>query len=131
MNFSKSNNTNPPSEQADDSSQASLEEQQEQDFNEESANTTNSHWLFRTNFFILFGLSLVVYYSITLFFGLLVLWVGKMDAECIRVGGDPIDSSTFTDAYDLSWTTFSTVVRDVRTTLSSHKIHLPSEYFCL
>jgi hypothetical protein len=40
------------------------------------------------------------------------VWAGKLDGECVRVGGQPFEftQSAFADAFALSWTTFSTLV---------------------
>jgi hypothetical protein len=48
-----------------------------------------------------------------LIFAALILWAGRNRPVCIHVGTETFGNSTnrFGDAYALSWTTFSTVVR--------------------
>lgn len=72
------------------------------------------HWMFRVNFFFLFTLSCVVFFALTIFFAGLIIWAGRMDPQCVRVGGEEFESSgaAFADAFALSWTTFSTVVSE-------------------
>ena len=43
----------------------------------------------------------------------LIIVAGTLDPECVRIGGQPFGEvdSEFADAFALSWTTFSTVVR--------------------
>mmetsp|Transcript_38456 Transcript_38456/g.54121 ORF Transcript_38456/g.54121 Transcript_38456/m.54121 type:complete len:502 (+) Transcript_38456:80-1585(+) len=69
------------------------------------------HWMFRVNFFFLFTLSCIVFFALTIFFAGLIIAAGRMDEECVRVGGKTFDSAgtAFADAFALSWTTFSTV----------------------
>ena len=70
------------------------------------------HWMFRVNFLLLFILSCVVFFTLIVgFTGLLVL-VGKLDNECIRIGEKGFGGfggAAFADAFALSWTTFATV----------------------
>lgn len=69
------------------------------------------HWMFRVNFFFLFTLSCIVFFALTIFFAGLIIAAGRMDEECVRVGGQTFESAgtAFADAFALSWTTFSTV----------------------
>lgn len=69
------------------------------------------HWMFRVNFLFLFCLSCVVFFALTFFFAAFIIWAGNADPECVRIGGDPFGTAKFADAFALSWTTFSTVVR--------------------
>lgn len=74
------------------------------------------HWMFRVNFFFLFTLSCIVFFALTIFFAGLIIAAGRMDEECVRVGGQTFESAgtAFADAFALSWTTFSTVVRIIQ-----------------
>jgi hypothetical protein len=67
--------------------------------------------MFRVNFFFLFSLSCVVFFALTIFFAGLIIAAGRLDKDCVRVGGQPFESAgtAFADAFALSWTTFSTV----------------------
>jgi hypothetical protein len=70
-------------------------------------------YVFQTNlnFLGLVGFSCIVYYALTLFFGLMVLLSGEMDEQCVFVNGIYY-SGGFADPYHLSWQTFTTVVSD-------------------
>jgi hypothetical protein len=70
------------------------------------------HWMFRVNFFFLFALSCVVFFTLVIIFSGFIILAGKMDSECVRVGGLEFGNTSahFADAFALSWTTFSTVV---------------------
>ena len=70
------------------------------------------HWMFRVNFFFLFAMSCIVFFALTIFFAGFIIAAGRLDPECVRIGGDKFESAgtTFADAFALSWTTFSTVV---------------------
>eukprot|EP00547_Thalassionema_nitzschioides_P006460 CAMPEP_0194202110 /NCGR_PEP_ID=MMETSP0156-20130528/2215_1 /TAXON_ID=33649 /ORGANISM="Thalassionema nitzschioides, Strain L26-B" /LENGTH=541 /DNA_ID=CAMNT_0038927503 /DNA_START=23 /DNA_END=1644 /DNA_ORIENTATION=- len=69
------------------------------------------HWMFRVNFFFLFSLFCVLFFAMTIVFAGLITAAGKLDNDCVRVGGKPFESAgaAFADAFALSWTTFSTV----------------------
>jgi hypothetical protein len=69
------------------------------------------HWMFRVNFFVLFGLSCLVFFLFTTFFAGLIFTFGSLYPQCVRVGGKEFNPSFagFADAFSLSWTTFSTV----------------------
>ena len=64
------------------------------------------------NFPVLFILSCLVYFGlIVLFTGFIVL-AGTVDPTCVNIGGSSFQSAggnPFTNAFSLSWTTFSTV----------------------
>ena len=69
-------------------------------------------WTFTASFTAVFLTFLVYYFVITILFGLLLMVAGTAQPECIRSGGDQYGSNPFTkfnDAYELSWTTFTTV----------------------
>jgi hypothetical protein len=69
------------------------------------------HWMFRVNFLFLFGVMCVMFFALVIFFAGLITVAGTIDADCVRIGGEPFDSAgaAFADAFSLSWTTFSTV----------------------
>lgn len=67
------------------------------------------HWTHRSSFMAVF-LSLTVFFLvITISFALFIWGLGQAKPSCI--GGVDFESDFFVDAYALSWTTFSTVVR--------------------
>lgn len=75
------------------------------------------HWTFRRSFSAVFFSAAIGFFSLTLAFGLLILWMGQYKPECIHVNGENFSNYTgatvwrdFGDAYALSWTSFSTVV---------------------
>ena len=96
----------------------------------ESTTTIAVPWLFRMNIFWLFVLSFAFYYLSITIFALLIHWIGKHQTSCIRVNGYPYNTfnndlvvdletqkkyqNVYSDAYDLSWTTFTSVVRICR-----------------
>jgi hypothetical protein len=70
------------------------------------------HWTFRSRFIpVLFSISLI-FFSLTLFFALIIYIIAQQQPTCIGgVGtdfGGP-EGGTFMDAYSLSWTTFCSV----------------------
>jgi hypothetical protein len=71
------------------------------------------HWMFRVNFLFLFCVMCVMFFVLVMFFAVLIIIAGELDNECVRIGGTPFGEadSEFADAFALSWTTFSTVVR--------------------
>ena len=73
------------------------------------------HWMFRVNFLFLFCVMCVMFFVLVMFFAALIIIAGSLDNECVRIGGEPFGEvdSEFADAFALSWTTFSTVVRTV------------------
>ena len=71
------------------------------------------HWMFRVNFLFLFCVMCVMFFVLVMFFAALIIVAGTLDPECVRIGGQQFGEvdSEFADAFALSWTTFSTVVR--------------------
>lgn len=69
------------------------------------------HWMFRVNFIFLFAVMCTIFFLWVMIFAGFIVGAGRLDDECIRVGGAPFAdaSSDFADAFALSWTTFSTV----------------------
>lgn len=70
------------------------------------------HWMFRVNFLFLFTVMCLAFFGWVLFFSGLIISAGKLDADCIKIGGISFGNTTasyFADAFALSWTTFSTV----------------------
>jgi hypothetical protein len=69
------------------------------------------HWMFRVNFIFLFAVMCMIFFVWVMIFAGFIIGAGRMDPECVRVGGKPFASATsqFADAFALSWTTFSTV----------------------
>jgi len=65
------------------------------------------HWMFRSNFLVLFATMCLCFFALIIFFAGIIMGVGRLDRECVRVGGET--SAIFSDAFALSWTTFSTV----------------------
>lgn len=72
---------------------------------------TYLHWMFRTNFLVLFLVMCMAFFALVIFFSALITIAGSADAECVRVGGNSFNEvgTAFSDAFALSWTTFSTV----------------------
>lgn len=73
--------------------------------------TVYLHWMFRVNFIFLFAVMCTMFFALVMVFAGVIVGVGRLDPECIQVGGTPFANSTapFADAFALSWTTFSTV----------------------
>lgn len=67
------------------------------------------HWMFRVNFIFLFAVMCTIFFLWVMTFAAFIVGAGRLDDECIRVGGAPFADSEFADAFALSWTTFSTV----------------------
>eukprot|EP00934_Nitzschia_sp_Nitz4_P004257 Nitzschia sp. Nitz4//scaffold178_size73299//61035//62764//NITZ4_005718-RA/size73299-processed-gene-0.36-mRNA-1//-1//CDS//3329539179//4247//frame0 len=69
------------------------------------------HWMFRVNFIFLFAVMCSIFFLWVMLFAAFIVGAGRMDAECVRVGGAPFGDAgaDFSDAFALSWTTFSTV----------------------
>lgn len=72
---------------------------------------TSLHWMFRVNFIFLFAVMCTIFFVWVMIFAGFVIAAGRIDDECVRVGGAPFANATsdFADAFALSWTTFSTV----------------------
>lgn len=66
------------------------------------------HWTFRQTFPVVLLTAAVGFFSLTILFALLIWLDGLRHPECI--GGVEYEDDYFTDAFILSWTTFSTVV---------------------
>eukprot|EP00804_Cyclotella_cryptica_P010372 CCRYP_012260-RA/>CCRYP_012260-RA protein AED:0.11 eAED:0.11 QI:278/1/1/1/0.8/0.5/6/2287/335 len=69
-------------------------------------------WTFHVGFTAVFLTFLIIYFSITIFFGVLLLAAGIAQPECITTGGAHFGTNPYTlfnDAFHLSWTTFTTV----------------------
>jgi hypothetical protein len=69
-------------------------------------------WTFHASFTGVFFTFLVYYFVITIIFALLLLAAGTHQPECITSGGEHFGANPYTlfnDAYELSWTTFTTV----------------------
>ena len=65
------------------------------------------HWMFRANVLVvIFFMSCIFFLSIYAIAGI-IYGAAQYDSECVRVGGEI--PATFADAFQLSWTTFSTV----------------------
>ena len=79
------------------------------------------HWTFRTSFLMVMASFAAVFYVFTLIFAALILWSGRNRPECIHVNGISIGNSAskFSDAFFLSWTTFTTVVSQWSTFMNS------------
>lgn len=69
------------------------------------------HWMFRVNFIFLFAVMCIAFFGWVIVFSGFIIGAGKMDADCVQVGGISFGSTSsfFADAFALSWTTFSTV----------------------
>jgi hypothetical protein len=70
------------------------------------------HWMFRVNFLFLFLLMCIMFFVLVMAFAALIIIAGSVDANCVRIGGQPFgqNGSAVADGFALSWTTFSTVV---------------------
>lgn len=65
------------------------------------------HWMFRSNFLVLFAVMCICFFALIIIFAGIIMGAGRLDGECFRVGGET--AGIFSDAFALSWTTFSTV----------------------
>lgn len=76
--------------------------------------TSYLNWTFRSSFFKVLLSAAVGFYTLTLIFALLIFASGTNHPDCVHVNGEDFGAShardRFSDAYSLSWTTFSTVV---------------------
>ena len=69
-------------------------------------------WTFYAGFTSVFMTFLLIYFIFCVFFGLVLLLAGNAEPECIVASGDNFGAnpnSRFSDAFALSWTTFTTV----------------------
>uniref|UniRef100_A0A6U5MNB7 Potassium channel domain-containing protein n=1 Tax=Grammatophora oceanica TaxID=210454 RepID=A0A6U5MNB7_9STRA len=76
--------------------------------------TNYLHWSFRSSFLVFVLSGALVFFALTLIFALLMWVVGQYEPHCIHVNGQDFgdevgDGNEFSDAFALSWTTFSTV----------------------
>ena len=69
------------------------------------------HWSFRSPFLIVFGSAAIGFLCMTFLFALLIYLLGILWPYCVGGVDFETDRAPFMDAYQLSWTTFSTVVR--------------------
>lgn len=78
--------------------------------NSDRAMSAFLHWSFRSPFVVVFGTAAIGWLAMTFVFAFLIFILGWFSPYCIG-GPDYADSpAKFMDAYQLSWTTFSTVV---------------------
>lgn len=70
------------------------------------------NWTFRASFFAVIFSGALAFFGLNLFFALLIWWSGKNRPSCIYDNGAVFGttSASFSDAFALSWTTFSTAV---------------------
>ena len=70
------------------------------------------HWTFAASFPSVFLSFLFIYFSFALIFGGLLMIAGDAEPNCIMMAGEPFGTTPhtkFSDAFALSWTTFTTV----------------------
>jgi hypothetical protein len=70
------------------------------------------HWTFAASFFSVFLSFLLIYTAFNLVFGGLLMIAGDAEPNCIMMAGEPYGTTPhtkFSDAFALSWTTFTTV----------------------
>jgi len=72
-------------------------------------------WTFTATFTSVFVSFLMIYLVLCVLFGALLLWAGNAEPDCIVASGEPFGKSenpntAWSDAFALSWTTFTTVV---------------------
>lgn len=70
------------------------------------------HWTFGASFFSVFVSFLFIYTVFNLVFGGLLMIAGDAEPNCIMMAGEPFGTTPhtkFSDAFALSWTTFTTV----------------------
>jgi hypothetical protein len=48
------------------------------------------HWMFRVNFFFLFVVMCTMFFALVIFFTGLIMVAGKMDPQCVRIGGNEV-----------------------------------------
>jgi len=87
------------------------------------------HWMFRTSFIFLFAVMCIIFFGLIILFAGAIVGAGRLDEECVRIGGDPLFTSQFFDAFALSWTTFSTVGYGSTYPALSHENDSPSNCF--
>lgn len=67
------------------------------------------HWIFRQHLVTVVITAALLYFVLTFGFALMIWWAGNNHPYCI--GGTEYNPRFFVDAFTLSWTTFTTVVR--------------------
>lgn len=67
------------------------------------------HWTFRSSFFAFFLSAACAFFGLCTLFAIGIWAIGHRHPSCI--GGPEFNPEFFIDAFELSWTTFSTVVR--------------------
>lgn len=71
-------------------------------------------WCYRTSYLLLFGVFALFYFGLILIFAVVYNGISLSYPECINSAGSMIGSGEgsriFGDCFQLSWTTFSTVV---------------------
>lgn len=81
-------------------------------FNLNSLVMTYLNWSFRTSFLKVIFSALICFYVLTLSFAVLIFASGVHHPYCVHVNGQSFgesgNSDKFSDAYELSWTTFTT-----------------------
>ncbi|GAX10050.1 hypothetical protein FisN_25Lh099 [Fistulifera solaris] len=80
------------------------------------------HWMFRVNFLFLFGLMWLAFVGLTIVFAGFIAIAGRMDSSCVQVSRNDFGAAgtPFSDAFALSWTTFTTVGYGTTNTALSH-----------
>jgi hypothetical protein len=71
------------------------------------------HWTFAASFTSVFLSFLFIYSAFNIVFGGLLMIAGDAEPNCIMMAGEPFGTTPhtrFSDAFALSWTTFTTVV---------------------
>ena len=71
------------------------------------------HWTFTASFTSVFLSFLLIFSAFNITFGGLLMLAGNAEPNCIMMAGEPFGSTPqtkFSDAFALSWTTFTTVV---------------------
>ena len=71
------------------------------------------HWTFTASFMSVFLSFLLIFSAFNVAFGGLLMLAGNREPNCIMMAGEPFGTTPntkFSDAFALSWTTFTTVV---------------------
>ena len=71
------------------------------------------HWTFTASFTSVFLSFLLIFSAFNVAFGGLLMLAGNREPNCIMMAGEPFGTTPntkFSDAFALSWTTFTTVV---------------------
>lgn len=58
------------------------------------------HWMFRVSFVVLFAVMCMVFFGLVILFAGFITLAGKIDPQCVRVGGNPFNTAgtAFADA---------------------------------